>query len=118
MEIEKRQEMAETEKIAETAETEKDEIAETAETERQDRRHGNERVHRDCKTTRQKHCLQRGLRQTRFTDSQETEHVQRLYEFTESQETITCTETVRVHREPRDCNMYRDCTSSPRAKRL
>ena len=38
--------------------------------------------------------------------------------FTESQETVTCTETVRVHREPRDCNMYRDCTSSPRAKRL
>ena len=23
-----------------------------------------------------------------------------------------------VYREPRDCNMYRDCTSSPRAKRL
>ena len=37
---------------------------------------------------------------------------------TESQETVTCTETVRVHREPRNCNMYRDCTSSPRAKRL
>ena len=25
--------------------------------------------------------------------------------------TVTCTETVRVHREPRDCNMYRDLES-------
>ena len=53
MEIEKRQETAETEKdkIADTAETEKDEIADTAVI-----------VHRDCKTTRQKHCLQRAKR--------------------------------------------------------
>ena len=75
----------------------------------------------------------RGLRQTRFTESQETVtctetvRVHCMYEFTESQETVTCTETVRftesqetvtcrVHREPRDCNS--DCTSSPRAKRL
>ena len=85
----------------ETAETEKDKIADTAETEKDEIADTAMRVHRDCKTTRQKRGytepVYRGLRQTWCT---------------ESQETVTCTETVR------DCNMYRDCTSSPRAKRL
>ena len=72
----------------------KDKIADTAETERQDRRHGNE--------GESSPRLQDNTAKTLFTESRFTER------FTANM----------VYREPRDCNMYRDCTSSPRAKRL
>ena len=78
-------------------ETEQDEIAYTAMNEITEtaRQHGKNTVYREP--------VYRGSRQTRFT---------------ESRETVTLYRDCTVHREPRDCNMYRDCTSSPRAKRL
>ena len=92
--LKKRQEMAETQdKIAETAETEKDKIADTAETEK-------EEIADTAMESSPR--LQDNTAKTRLTESRFTER------FTANP----------VYREPKDCNMYRDCTSSPRAKRL
>ena len=91
-------------KIAETAETEKDEIAETAETEKDEiadtamreftetaRQHGKNTVYRSRFT-------ERFTANTVYREPRDC-NMYRDYEFTESQETVTCrpTETVRVH---------------------
>ena len=78
-------------KIAETAETEKDEIADTAETEK-DVAETAPRLQDDTAPRLQDNTA-KTLTESRFTANT-------------------------VYRESRDCNMYRDCTSSPRAKRL
>ena len=66
-------------KMAETAETEKDKITETAETEKDEIADTAMRVHRDCKTTRQKHGLQRAVLREVYSKPvyRDKRHVQR-----------------------------------------